>query len=565
MRLKTALAGAVAGLALLPAAALAERGSSGHLNILYWQAPSILNTYLASGVKDVEAASLILEPLARYNQDGEITPWLVKEIPSIGNGISDDLTTITWNLRDDVLWSDGTPFTAHDVVFTAEYCMHPESGCYQLGTFEGVTGVEALDDHTVRVSFDSPKPLPWVFVGSQTPIIQAAQFANCLGAAAPECTEQNFNPIGTGPFRVVDFRPNDVISMEANPNYRDPDKPYFASIVFKGGGDPASAARAVFETAEFDYAWNLQIAPEVLASMVAAGNGEALVAFGTLVERIEINHTDPSPDLPADIRSTRQALHPILSDIRVREALSRAIDREILVEVGYGDTGRPTCNIIPNPPLYRSDANEDCHVQDLDRARALLEEAGWVPGPDGIRVKDGDRLTLSYITSTNAVRQDFQSLIQQWWREIGVDAQLRNIDAGVFFGSDPASPDTVLKFYADVLMLARISDGTDPEGALNSLRCGLEPRPDNQWQGANAPRYCNPEYDALLDEIRQTADLEERGRLARALNDRQVQDYAVIPLVDRGRVSAKANSLGGVVFHAWDSEMWNVADWYRID
>ena len=111
-------------------------------------------------------------------------------------------------------------------------------------------------------------------------------------------------PIGTGPFRVTDFKPNDVITMEANPNYRDPAKPAFATVTFKGGGDAAAAGRAVLETGEFDYAWNLQLAPDVLQGMVAAGKGEALSAFGTLVERIEVNMTDPSPDAPR-----RRTLH----------------------------------------------------------------------------------------------------------------------------------------------------------------------------------------------------------------------------------------------------------------
>src|SRR5690606_20247714 len=161
---------------------------------------------------------------------------------------------------------DGSAFTAADVIFTWQYCTHPEGGCAQLAKFEGVTNVEALDDFTVKITFGAAKPYPYLpFVGGQSPIIQKAQFENCLGARAPECTEANFNPVGTGPFRVTDFRPNDVISLEANPNYRDPDKPRFATVNFKGGGDAAAAGRAVLETGEYDYAWNLQLAPDVLA------------------------------------------------------------------------------------------------------------------------------------------------------------------------------------------------------------------------------------------------------------------------------------------------------------
>jgi peptide/nickel transport system substrate-binding protein len=567
MKLKFALMGAAASVALIPFSAMAERGASGHLNIIYWQAPSILNPYLSGGTKDVDASSLILEPLARFNEEGVMVPWLAESIPTVENGgVAEDLLSITWVLREGLLWSDGTPLTAADAVFSAEYCMHPEGGCAQRRYFNDVTSVEAIDDRTIRVSFEVPMPVPYgPFVTGYSPIIQAAQFAECLGPRAPECTQANFYPIGTGPFVVDDFRPNDVISLSANPNYREPDRPHFATVTFKGGGDAASAGRAVMETGEMDYAWNLQLAPDVIATMARGGRGEPVAAFGTLVERIEVNLTDPSPDLPADIRSTREAPHPILTDIRVREALSRAIDRDLLVEIGFGQMGLPTCNLVPAPAMFASDANDDCLVQDQDRARELLDEAGWVPGADGIRAKDGVRLVLDYQTSTNAVRQDFQALIQQWWREIGVEANLRNINASVFFGGDPASPDTFQRFSADVEMYANNFPGADPEQYLGAYLCGREPRPSSQWQGENIPRFCDAEYDALHQQLSQTASIDERATIARELNDILMQNYVLIPLVHRGRVSAVSATLGGTLLNTWDVELWNIADWHRTE
>jgi peptide/nickel transport system substrate-binding protein len=563
---KTSLMGTAAALALVPAMALAERGSSGHMNIIYWQAVSTMNPFLSGGTKEMNAASIVLEPLARFDHTGELVAWLAKEIPTLDNGgVSEDLKSITWNLSEGLLWADGTPFTAADVVFTYEYCSHPEGGCSYRDRFAGIESVVAVDDLTVTVTFEDVTPNPYIpFVGAGSPIIQAAQFANCLGARAPECTDANFAPIGTGPFRVVDFRPNDVIQFEANPNYRDPARPFFQTITWAGGGDAAGAARAVFQTGEMDYAWNLQLAPEVIAQMETGGRGDLLVDFGPLMERIELNFTDPSSSLPEGERATRMHPHPILSDIRVREALSRAIDRELLTEIGFGPMGRPTCNFIVAPPAMASTNNDDCLVQDVDRANALLDEAGWVRGADGIRTKDGRRLELSFQTSTNAVRQDFQALVQQWWRDIGIDTSLRNINAGVFFGSDPASPDTYLKFYADVQMYASLFEGTDPTPHLEQRRCGREPKPDTQWQGQNINRYCNEAYDALWAELSREADPDRRRELVIALNDMFVQDYAHLPLVARGRVSAKAKSLGGVILNVWDSEHWQIQDWYRV-
>ena len=565
MKLKTALMGAVAAFALAPAA-FAERGSDGQLNIIYWQAPSILNPYLSSGTKDVESASLVLEPLAGFNEKGEVIARLVTEVPTVENGgVSADLTSITWKLIPDLKWSDGTPVTAADAVFTAQYCMDPAGGCAQLARYEGVQSVEAVDDLTIKVTFTGPKPNPYqAFVGATSPLLQAAQFADCLGAKAPECTAANFGPIGTGPFVVTEFKTNDTIQFAANPNYRDPMKPAFATVNFKGGGDAQSAARAVLETGEFDYAWNLQLAPDVLAGMAAAGKGHVINAFGTLVERIEMNMTDPDAGLAEGERSTVMHPHPILSDIKVREALSKAIDRNLLVEVGYGPAGRATCNLVPAPELFASD-NTGCIAQDMAGAKALLDEAGWVPGADGVREKDGRRLHLLYQTSTNAVRQDFQALIKGWWNELGVEVELKNVDASVFFGGDPGSPDTFQKFYADVEMYANNFDGTDPEPYLAQYTCAKAPGPDSQWQGENINRFCDPAYDAMVAELGATGEMAKRGELARKMNDMLTKDsFVVVPLVDRGRNSGQAESLGGVVLNTWDSELWNVSDWFRV-
>jgi peptide/nickel transport system substrate-binding protein len=570
MRMKTLLLGAAASVALAPAAFAdahtGERGRDGEVKIIYWQAPSILNPYLSGGTKDIESASLVIEPLGRYDETGALVPYLAAEIPTVENGgVSEDLKSITWKLKEGLVWSDGTPVTSADVVFTADYCMHPEGGCAQGAKFDGVASVEAVDDLTVKVTFNEAQPNPYgPFMGGQSPIIQKAQFEECMGAKAPECTEANFNPIGTGPLKVVEFRPNDVITMEANENFREEGKPAFAKLTFKGGGDATAAGRAVMETGEFDYAWNMQLAPDVLAKMAEGGKGTPISAFGTLVERLEMNLTDPSPDLPEGERATVAHPHPILSDEKVRRALSMAIDRELLVEVGYGQAGRATCNLVPAPANYASD-NTECLTQDLEGAKALLEEAGWTDTDgDGIREKDGMELSLLYQTSTNAVRQDFQALIKDWWNQIGVEVELRNLDASVFFGGDPGSPDTFQKFYADVEMYANNFDGTDPQAYLAAYRCGNEPKPSSQWQGENINRFCDEEYDALLDELAKTGELEKRGEIAKKLNDMLTKEsMTIVPLVDRGRVSAASNTLGGVVLNTWDSELWNVADWYR--
>ncbi|MBA3911248.1 MAG: peptide ABC transporter [Rhodobacter sp.] len=555
-------------LALASTPAFADgRGTDGELRITFPQATSTLNPYLSSGTKDVYASSMVLEPLAGFDENGAVYPRLVSEIPSVENGgISADFKSITWKLLPGVKWSDGTPFTAADVVFTGAYCNESDSGCAQAFKFDGIEKIEAVDDMTVKITFTAPKANPFnAFVGSQTPILQKAQFENCMGAAAAACTEQNFAPIGTGPFRVTGFTVNDLVQYEANPEYRDPAKPEFATAIIKGGGDSIASARGVMETGEFDYAWNAQINPELQAQMLAAGKGTFIMGFGTNTERLELNLTDPSPDLAEGERSTAKFPNPRLSDVRVRRALSMAIDRTALNDIGYGAGGSPNCNVVPAPAFYASD-NTGCLTQDIEGAKAMLEEAGWIDADgDGVREKDGMPLKLLFQTTNNPVRQDFQALIKGWWAEIGIETELKVIDPGVFFGGDPSSPDTAEKFYADVEMHANNFDGTDPEAYLAALTTDKAPRPETNWIGTNYNRFANPEYDALSAKLAQTFDMNERAAIAKQMNDMITKDGMVtLPLILRGNLSAQSNALGGVKVNAWDSEMWNVADWNRV-
>ena len=548
----------------------AKRGGDGQLNLLYWQAPSTMNPNLSGGTKELEASSVVLEPLARYDEKGNMLPWLAEEIPTVGNGgVSKDLTSITWNLKKGIKWSDGSAFTADDVVFTYEYCIHPDTGCSHTNYYTGISSVKAIDRNTVKIEFNVAKPFPYsAFVGYNTPILQKAQFDGCQGAKAQECTKQNFYPIGTGPFKVVDFKANDVIVFEANPNYRDPNKPAFSKLVFKGGGDATSAARAVLETGEMDYAWNLQVEPEILTKMQQAGKGKVVSAFGTAVERLMVNFANPDSALGEDRSeyiggNNNRNAHPFLSDYNVRRALSLAIDRQILVDAGYGQAGKISCNVLPAPAIYASTANDECKTQNIAEANRLLDAAGWKRGSDGVRQKNGVRISILYQTSTNSVRQATQAFIKEMWKEIGVETELRNISASVFFGSDPGSPDTYQKFYSDIEMYTNTFSGTDPEAYMAGWSCSEMPQKSNKWAGNNMPRWCNPAYDALAAKMSKTAKLEDRIRMAKAMNDMLMQDYAMIPLIHRGGVSAHSNTISGVRMNEWDSELWNIADWSR--
>ena len=523
---------------------------------------------LSSGYKDRDAGALTLEPLAKYAPDGSLVPALAAEIPTIENGgVSPDLTSITWRLKERLMWSDGTEMTAEDAVFTWQYCSNEATGCTAESYFDGISSVEAVDSLTLKITFDAPTPYPYAaFVSTGSPIISRVQFADCVGEAAVSCDAQNLSPLGTGPYRITTFTPNEEAHYERNPFYRGPE-PYFDRVVIRGGGDAVSAAGAVLETGDADYAWNLQVDPIVLAEMQASGHGTVVTAFSSLVERLVINQTNPNPSL-GDDRSEYldgENPHPFLTFPPITQAMSMAIDRSVIAGDLYGFTGEPTCNLITGPPAYVSTANDGCLTQDIDGATRLLDENGVLDTDgDGIREHNGVPLRITYQTSTNAIRQDTQTLIRDWWSRIGIDTDLVDHDASVYFGGDPVADKeaSLRRFYADVQMYASGPD-IDPQHYLAGSICKHIPTRENGWAGDNTARSCNPGYDEVYEELTQTGAGPERAALIIRLNDIQVQSHYEIPLVNRGFVSAHLNSLQGVLINGWDSELWNIEEWRR--
>ncbi len=557
---------AVLGFALLLALA-ACGGEEKVLTILYWQAPSLPGPYLSSGTKDRDAGAITLEPLAHYGPGGELVPALAEAIPTIGNGgVSPDRRAITWTLKEGLKWSDGSDMTAADVVFTWRYCINEATGCTAEDTFNGVAAVEALDDRTVRITFEEPTPYPYeAFVSAGAPIISAAQFAECVGAAASGCVAENTAPLGTGPYRIISFTPDIGAVYERNPHYRG-EEPYFDRVVLKGGGEAISTAWTVLVAGEADYAWNLQVEPGALAELEAEGKGTVVSAFSDSVERIVLNQTNAAPEL-GDERSEYldgENPHPFLSFRPIRQAMSMAIDRERIAEL-YGFAGRPACDLIAGPPHYVSGANDGCLIHDIGGANQLLDASGVLDSDgDGVREYNGVPLRITFMTSTNAIRQATQEMVREWWLAIRIETELVHHDASVYFGGDPEeNRDTSYRrFFADVQMYTT-GGGIEPQGYLASQRCDHIPTRANHWAEGNLARSCDPGYDAAFEQLPPLPLGPEREEAVKRLNDLLVRNYVHIPLVSRGAVSAHANTLKGVRFNAWDSELWNIAEWRR--
>jgi peptide/nickel transport system substrate-binding protein len=550
-----------------PTPGAAARGAGGDLRILYWQAPTILNGHQGTGTKDSDASRLVLQPLASWDKDGKAIPnALAAEIPTVENGgVSRDFKTVTWKLRPNMKWSDGTAFSADDVVFTHSYQCNEATNASTFGVCEGLKSVTAKDPNTVVVEWTNSNPFYFQWgVGFNTLILQKAQYSSCIGAAAANCPADQ-KPIGMGPYKVREFKAGDVVTYDMNENYFDPKKPYFKSVTFKGGGDAPSAARAVFQTGDVDYAWNLQVEATILRPMSQQSTvGTLITSYSASVERLLVNRADPSPAL-GDRRAEPDTKHPFFSDIAVRRALAMATNRAAVAGELYGDglAGRATCNIItgPEPMASKNTATLDVCKYDLAAANAELEKAGWIKGSDGVRAKGGVKLNILYQTTVNAVRQKTQDILKKDWESVGFKVELRSEPSTTFFTN--TSPGGANHFWADVEMFTNSGD-PDPTSILNGWTCGQRASKANNWNFSGYERFCDPQYDAIVDQLRRETDQAKRNQLVMQANDYLIKDVVIIPLVDRTAVtSGIAKSLKGVVASGWDSEMYNIADWSK--
>ncbi|MEM9948612.1 MAG: peptide ABC transporter substrate-binding protein [Cyanobacteria bacterium P01_D01_bin.36] len=530
----------------------------GTLKLLYWQAPTTLNPHLSPGSKDREAASPVLEPLAAYTADETLEPILAAEIPTTENGgVSADRTTVTWRLKEGVLWSDGEAFDADDVVFTYRFITTPEVGATSGEFYGDVESVEAVDAQTVKITFKQPTPAPMSpFVGGSGMILPEHVFGDYLGANA-RSAPGNTAPVGTNAFQVTEFKSGDTVVYEPNPNFRG-EVPSFTRIELKGGGDTVSAARAVLQTGESDYAWNVQAEPAVLTSLEAGGQGEMTYVPKPAMERIYINFSDPNKEVNGE-RSQKDTPHPFLSEKPVREAISLAIDRETITTQLYGEAGTVATNFLVSPEKYAS-ANTEYEFN-LEKAAALLDEAGWKDtNGDGVRDKDGVEMTILFTSSVNPVRQKTQEIVKQSLESIGISVELKSVEAGVYFG-DATNPDSVHQFNADLQLFTFDSETPEPDSYMELYACDQISQKENQWSKENSSRYCNLEYDALLDQLATEVDPQKRTDLFVAMNDLLIEDVALIPLVQRSEGYAIASSLTGLDFTPWAASTWKINSW----
>jgi peptide/nickel transport system substrate-binding protein len=559
--------------------ALPAVASTDTLQLLFWQAPTNLNPHLAQSATDRAAFRITYEPLASHDSEGNLVPFLAAEIPTLENGgVATDGKSVTWKLRSDVRWSDGEPFTADDVLFTYEFITDPAMGAKTRGTYGAVEGIDVINSTTLRIRFKDVNPA-WAtpFVGINGMIMPRHVFDG-YNPSNPEEQAANLVPVGTGPYRVIapGIKPQEVLLVgtqivetnklvfETNSYYRDLDRLAFGTIVIRGGGTVREAARSVLVSGSVDFTPNLQLLDSMtLESLANEGSaGQVLTLFGPYVERILINQTDPNQATRDGERSSLQYPHPFFSDLRVRQALAYAIDRDRIALL-YGPAGRATPNMLVSPAGFASPHTS--YAFDIEQAARLLDQAGWRDTDgDGIRDKNGVKMSVLYqTTAANRERQNTQAIVKEDLESLGIEVILKLIDSSIFLGSDPDNPNTRYHFYADLEQFATGNLSPDPGPYMEWWTCDQIAQKSNNWTGRNIERWCNPDFDALYHASTTEMNPERRRDLFIQMNDMIINEVVLIPIGHRATLSGIGNDIEGVELTPWDAETWQIHDWRR--
>jgi peptide/nickel transport system substrate-binding protein len=526
---------------------------SGRVVILVSEDPDTLNPYLTTALLASQIYTAVTEPLVQPDQNGEYQPVLAERVPTTKNGdVSADGTEVTWHLRKDVVWSDNTPFTAADVVFTYKAASNADSGSVRSSAFSKVVSVEAVDDYTVVVKYSE-------FNSSFLDQFQWGILPSSAGDPADMLNwDFNRHPMGTGPFMFKEWVTGDHLTLAANPNYREQGKPAIAELVFQVVPSEEVRVQMMQQGDAQIMMWpgsNLRDVWE------ADPNIQLELVPGIYILRMFLNLSmpndgDPGPTPP----------HPILGDENVRKAIALGIDvNSIVNDLALGRVTRVTSPFALG--WYKCDVPPDPY--DPETAKAMLEKAGWVDtNGDGIReahgakyAPDGTKLSLSMVGYTDfKLLEQTELVMADMLKEIGVDLQVSNVEMSVLFGSwADKAPRKMGDF--DILVYDT-GAGINPQTHIADYFLSTNiPTDANGGTGANYTRWVNPQADDLINQAGRTPDLADRKALYCQLGQIIHDSYSQIFLYQFQEGHAFSTRISGNQVSTWAPLTWDVENW----
>jgi peptide/nickel transport system substrate-binding protein len=529
---------------VLAASSAPKRG--GTVVVGVYQEANSLNWILTGG--NISFATMTLspmfDPMLRVNQQSQLEPALLAEVPSVANGgISKDGMTYTLRMRPGVKWDDGAPCTMRDWAFTWKWIMTPKNGAIITSGWDKIANVQVKNDTTAVVILKQ-QYIPFV---AET----LADWQLLPEHAQGKMTSQDFGrkPVGNGPFKFAEWASGDHITMVRNPLYWRPQKAYLDRIVFKVLPD-RNTVIAQAKTGDIDL--GIDYTEAQIPEMSKAPNVNLIITHPPIYERYHFTMVS---------RDDVTKPHAILGDIRVRRALVMATDRQTVINTVLFGRTKIAKNELDNT------AYEDASIHplpfSLDQARALLDEAGWKLGSDGIRTKDGQRLSLTFSTTAgNQTRATIEAIVQANWKAVGVEMTIHDEPASNFFGSFSEGGGWLARKY-DVVGFANGLSSVDPN--LRPFWHSSEIPTKEKPNGLNASGLADPKLDALLDAQLKEFDPAKRRQL---LDQAQVllhNDVPMIPMYDRATINSVNKRVHGVNptdFGGITGLMWNTYEWW---
>ncbi|MBI5944162.1 MAG: peptide ABC transporter substrate-binding protein [Chloroflexi bacterium] len=531
-------------------------GAGGTVTLIIPEEPTTLNYFMADAAIVRQAAeATMMTGLATINENGDYVATLAQELPTLDNGgLSADYLTVTWKLREGLKWSDGEAITSDDIKFTVEVLSNPDAGAL-VGTsgFDLIASVETPDDLTAVLSYSEPYP------GYLDQFAYGLFPRHATGEPADMANwEWNRNPVGAGPFVLSNWASGESLTMTRNPNYYEAGKPYLDSLVFVIVPEPA-AQTAMMLNGEAQF----QLWPgEFKADYDELLKGKA---SQHLIPGIWNMAIDFNLSAPFDGDATAAAPHPILGDIRVRQAIASAINYQSLQQ----DVLKGSVSDSTNPFAYGWYQCDLPRAFGFDAAKAnqLLDEAGWVMGDDGIRVakdalyaEDGTRLSLELqgYTAFDPLQLTEEFIVENL-KAVGIEARIQNYDFSIIFGTfEDNSPRAVGDY--DMLIFDR-GFTTEPQGynfdAYHSSRIPTAENPT----GGNYFRWVNDDVDIALEVAGSSFDLQTRKdaycRIGQAVIDDLPQVYLYLFQDNYG----VADNLEGYILSTWGSMSWGAQNW----
>jgi peptide/nickel transport system substrate-binding protein len=456
--------------------------------------PKNLNPALASASPVLELSAFLYSYTVVYDDHAKPVPDAVTEIPTTENGgVSKDGLTITYKLRHGMKWHDGQEVTCKDMRFTWQVMMNPKNNVNTTEGWKEIKDVDCGDPYVAVVH------LKHVYA----PFLQQLWSLNGNGPILPEhllgklnddkgslnTAPYNSAPVGSGPYKFVSWERGNQVRFEVNPDYY-LGKPKINEIVYKIIPDQNTLATQL-QTHELDFAWNLAAASY---DRVKAIPGDTMVnPVIYTFDHIDFN-----------------LRRPMFADVRVRRALTYAIDRKSLLEKIRHGLGELSDTFL-DPTLYPDAQAPDVmkYPYDPAKAKALLDEAGWTVGPDGIRVKNGQRLSFQLSTQTESTGgQLIQQQVQRFWHEVGADAVVKNYPTPIFF--DNTANGVLQGGKYDTAIFAWVGAADMDQSAIYSAH-NFAPH------GQNALFWDNAAATKAMDDANETVDAKRR-----------IADYAVV-------------------------------------